>query len=79
MVDDSAATGLSVDVRQDNSIVDSDQHLQTLLSEIRDEQRREAERARIRWTTLTVALVVATIIALPAIWSYLHHLLVMWF
>jgi hypothetical protein len=59
--------------------VDSDQRFQALLTEIRDEQRREAERARIRWTRLTVALVVATVVALPAIWAYVHHLSVIWF
>ena len=68
-----------LNVRQENSIVDSDQRFQALLSEIRDEQRREAERARIRWTRLTVTLVVATVVALPAIWAYIHHLLVIWF
>ena len=59
--------------------MDNNQQIQSLLAEIRDEQRQEAERARTRWTRLTIALVVAFIVAIPAIWAYLHNLLVVWF
>jgi hypothetical protein len=59
--------------------VDSNLQLQVMLSEIKIELKREARRARVRWTRLTVALVVATVVALPAIWAYVSHLLTIWF
>ena len=57
----------------------NDPDIHNLLREIRDEQRREAQRSRIRWTKLTMVVAVALLFALPAILSYIHHLLVMWF
>lgn len=59
--------------------MDNDQEIRMLLQKIRHEQLREAQRAQVRWTRLTVASAVALLVALPAIWSYLHHLLVIWF
>jgi hypothetical protein len=59
--------------------VGTDQDIQRLLEEIRDEQRREAQRSRIRWTRLTIVVAVTFLVALPAICSYIHHLLVIWF
>ena len=59
--------------------MDNGQRIQMLLEELRDDQRREAERAEVRWTRLAIVLAVAFLIALPAIWSYIHHLLVIWF
>ena len=59
--------------------MDNGEKLIQLLAEIKRELQQEAERTKNRWMWLTTFLVVVLVVAMPAIWSYIHHLLVIWF
>ena len=58
--------------------MDQNEEIVQLLRDVRRSQQHEAELARRRWSTLVVALICGVAIALPAILSYLHRLLVYW-
>ena len=64
---------------KDFNTMDNGEKLIQLLAEIKRELQQEAERTKNRWMWLTTFLVVVLVVAMPAIWSYIHHLLVIWF
>lgn len=71
--------GLLIPFEESRSTMEIQQRVLTLLEEIRDQQQREARRAKVRWTRLTIFLAVALLLGLPAICSYIRQLLVNWF
>jgi len=59
--------------------MDQNQEIVKLLRGIERTQQHEAELARGRWRTMVVVLICCAAIAMPAILSYVHQLLVNWF
>jgi hypothetical protein len=59
--------------------MDQNEQIVNLLQDIHRTQLAEARLAKARWRTAMVLLICGSIVAAPAVVSYVHQVLVLWF